>query len=158
MARSLPGEGGPGPGRRGGERRACGGRRERSQRLARGARHRQMSGRPGRRGPQESRPWRGGAHGAPAPSSSPAGVYGPNAPSILTSRLRRAWRVPARGAPFGPPVGGAPGRWGTGGRAAACGQTPAGESPGPAWTHQGTAGPQQGLPSGARPFSPFSPK
>lgn len=48
MARSLPGEGDPGPERRGGERRVRGGRREGSPRLARGAGRGRTSGQAGR--------------------------------------------------------------------------------------------------------------
>lgn len=74
-----------------------GGRREGSQRLVRGTRRREISGksRPAARAGREDRERR--ARGVPAPHPPRCGASCPKAPpSLLTSRLCRPRRFPAR--------------------------------------------------------------
>lgn len=98
----------------------CSGQKQGSRRLVKG--HQAQADREGqdRRGPQGRSTRTGGPKG-PAPGSSPARrARGPNTPCLLTSWLGKGFWFPAQGARAGPPVGGAPGRWGTRERAAAC--------------------------------------
>lgn len=97
-----------------------GGRREGSQRLVRGTRRREISGksRPAARAGREDRERR--ARGVPAPHPPrPARGFLPQGSSLPTHvAALQAPAVPCPGAPSGPPGGSAPGGGGTGRRQA----------------------------------------